>query len=73
MNVEQMVSCLNHTASFAEGSVWESPLLANDLRKIAKYIRDIQADLYWLRALEEAGVDNWEGYEYARDIFNREE
>lgn len=27
----------------------------------------------WLSALENAGVDNWSGYGYARDILNGEE
>jgi len=64
-----MVSCLNHTASFAEGSVLESPLLANDLRKIAKYIEAVGQQLLWLACLEEAGVDNWGGYDYARQLY----
>lgn len=31
---------------------------------------EMQADLRWLRALEAAGVDNWEGYDHAREIFS---
>lgn len=23
----------------------------------------------WIECLEEAGVDNWDGYEFARDLF----
>ncbi len=26
----------------------------------------------WLCELENAGVDNWDGYEYAREAFNEE-
>jgi len=29
----------------------------------------MQADLDWLKALEAAGVDQWEGIEYAVDIY----
>lgn len=29
-------------------------------------------DSKWLRCLEDAGVDNWEGYDYARELFNGE-
>lgn len=29
-------------------------------------------DQKFLSALEAAGVDNWEGYEFARDMFNEE-
>jgi len=27
-------------------------------------------DAAWLRALEDAGVDNWCGYDFARELFN---
>jgi hypothetical protein len=30
-----------------------------------------QEDLAFLRALEDAGVDNWEGYDFARELFNQ--
>ena len=29
-------------------------------------------DRKWLEALEGAGVDNWEGYDYAREIYNED-
>lgn len=29
-------------------------------------------DIRWLRALEAAGVDNWQGYEYAVEIYRGE-
>lgn len=28
--------------------------------------------LSWLHALEDAGVDNWEGISYAHELFNEE-
>jgi hypothetical protein len=28
------------------------------------------ADSDWLRCLQFAGVDNWEGYDYAKDLLN---
>ena len=28
----------------------------------------LQRELRWLRCLEAAGVDNWSGYDYAREI-----
>lgn len=31
---------------------------------------DIQSDLAWLAALEQAGVDNWDGYGLAEEIFD---
>ena len=30
-------------------------------------------DRKWLEALEGAGVDNWEGYDFAREIYNEDE
>jgi len=29
-------------------------------------------DRKWLQALEGAGVDNWEGYDFAREIYNED-
>lgn len=28
--------------------------------------------LIWLQCLEDAGVDNWQGMEYAQELFNEE-
>ena len=30
-------------------------------------------DSKFLRALENAGVDNWEGYDFARDLYDEDE
>ena len=30
-------------------------------------------DRKWRIALENAGVDNWEGYDYARELMNEDE
>jgi hypothetical protein len=30
-------------------------------------------DRKWLAALENAGVDNWEGIDYARELLNEDE
>ncbi len=29
-------------------------------------------DSKWLRCIENAGVDNWDGFDYARELFNAE-
>jgi hypothetical protein len=34
---------------------------------------DLIRDQTWLRALEAAGVDNWEGVDYAHDLMDAEE
>ena len=31
---------------------------------------ELLKDSYWLQCLEEAGVDNWEGIEFAIELFN---
>lgn len=31
-----------------------------------------EKDLNWLRCLEQAGVDNWEGYGIAQDIYDEQ-
>lgn len=33
-------------------------------------IEDMEKDVEWLRCLEGAGVDNWEGTDYASEIYN---
>ena len=36
---------------------------------LAEYL-DLKRDSDWLAALESAGVDNWDGIDYAKEIFN---
>lgn len=38
-----------------------------------KEYESLLKDSKWLRALENAGVDNWEGYDYARELYDNEE
>lgn len=35
--------------------------------------QELKADSNLLCALEQAGVDNWDGYDYAMEILNEEE
>jgi len=37
-----------------------------------KEYESLLEDSKWLQALEGAGVDNWSGYDYAREIFNEQ-
>lgn len=32
----------------------------------------LKEDARWLQCLENAGVDNWEGYDFARELLNEE-
>lgn len=36
-----------------------------------EYLQMVE-DVRWLRALESAGVDNWDGISYASELFNEE-
>ena len=38
-----------------------------------KEYESLVEDRKWLQALENAGVDNWEGYDYARELMNEDE
>lgn len=38
-----------------------------------KEYESLLEDRKWLQALENAGVDNWEGYDYARELMNEDE
>jgi len=37
-----------------------------------KEYESLKEDARWLQCLENAGVDNWEGYDYARELLNEE-
>lgn len=40
-----------------------------EIQKILiKYLEEMDYDSMFLSALQNAGVDNWEGYEYAQEI-----
>lgn len=41
-----------------------------DDERMLKGIKRIEEDLNWLECLENAGVDNWSGYDYAQELFN---
>lgn len=32
----------------------------------------LKEDQLWLQCLENAGVDNWEGYDYARELMDED-
>jgi len=37
-----------------------------------KEYNSLLEDSEWLQALEGAGVDNWDGFDYAKELFNEE-
>jgi len=46
--------------------------LINYIKKLETQNQQNLKDLQWLSALEIAGVNNWEGYDNAVDIFDTE-
>jgi hypothetical protein len=40
-------------------------IAADRIEELEKSIRNMQQDVAFLRRLQAAGVDNWEGYEFA--------
>ncbi len=41
----------------------------NEIQEILiKYLEEMDNDSIFLSALQNAGVDNWEGYEYAQEL-----
>jgi hypothetical protein len=47
--------------------------LRDALKKYLKERESLLEDCKWLAALENAGVDNWEGIDYARELLNEDE
>lgn len=41
--------------------------------ELKRYLEDLEEDREFLYALQAAGVDNWNGYEFACRIYNGEE
>jgi hypothetical protein len=50
-------------------AAYEIPALVWSYPKIEPELAAIQKRLAWLDALEAAGVDNWEGYSHAHEIY----
>lgn len=44
--------------------------MTEELQGIVDTLEEADEDLEFLEALRAAGVDNWEGYEYAVDLLN---
>lgn len=38
-----------------------------------EYLKSLQDSARWLQALEDAGVDNWDGFEYAQELYGQGE
>lgn len=55
------------------------PFIANKdevkqmVEKHFNYVEGLEEDSEWLSCLESAGVDNWSGYDYAREMMNEED
>lgn len=47
-------------------------LYEKEIQRLKNIIIPLEEDSNWLNCLRNAGVDNWEGYEIAIDMFNEE-
>jgi len=41
------------------------------INELEKKIKELESDVRFLRALEAAGVDNWEGYSEAQQLWEQ--
>lgn len=57
-------------ASFLEHEKLESSPLAVCLHDVIKIAEDMEKDVEFLGCLNAAGVDNWDGYEQAQEMFD---
>lgn len=48
-------------------------ITSEELFELRRYLEDLEDDRDFLYALQAAGVDNWNGYEFACRIYNGEE
>ena len=51
----------------------ENNNLQNRIEGLHYEIAELEKRDKWLRCLETAGVDNWEGYDYAKDLLDEDE
>lgn len=42
------------------------------LEEFVETLKEADEQLWWLQCLEDAGVDNWSGCDYAADLFREE-
>lgn len=50
----------------------ESTGVGNAWKSVCNYIKFLEEESKWLAALESAGVDNWQGIDFAKEIFEEE-
>ena len=57
--------CKESRYAVAYGSLNKYHIRMNEIYDLAK---EVERDLTWLRCLEDAGVDNWQGCDYASEL-----
>ncbi|MGQ4437971.1 hypothetical protein ACN6LI_003337 [Streptomyces violaceoruber] len=55
-------------AAFVAAARSDVPALLAEVRRLQAELAKSAEDVAWLRCLEAAGVDNWEGYDDAREM-----
>lgn len=55
-------------SAMIRGAILAMQIDNNTKTQLFNYLDELEERDIWLSALENAGVDNWEGYEYAQEL-----
>lgn len=55
-------------SAMIRGAILAMQVDNNTKTQLFNYLDELEERDIWLSALENAGVDNWEGYEYAQEL-----
>lgn len=55
-------------SAMIRGAILAMQIDNNTKTQLFNYLDKLEERDLWLSALENAGVDNWEGYEYAQEL-----
>ena len=47
-------------------------ILDSEIDRLRKKVAELEEEVKWLHCLEAAGVDNWEGVDYAQEMMEDE-
>lgn len=64
-----IVDSFKYLMSYLNGE--DNDLAGEFLVQLKEFVGNAYDDRLWLDCLEGAGVDNWEGYDYAQDAYKQ--
>jgi uncharacterized protein with von Willebrand factor type A (vWA) domain len=67
-HLHEYATTLVHEAQLDQLAGTDVPALLAEIRRLRSELAEAAEDMSWLRCLEAAGVDNWEGIETAIDM-----